>query len=236
MPILLDYQEVNGAKFGWDYETLMFAADKIDRIEKPFLVYIFTGTTHTPFPRLPNGLEKYPHNPDNEKGFLNTLNYTDWSIGEFMGRLKKRPWFNNTIFVFTGDHALAHFQTGPFPEKFHIPLIIYAPGMIKPAIVKDVSSQLDLFPTLIQLMNLEASFSSFGNNLLTPTRDPFAFVRNGSIVGIITSEGYLSHSLKNRLETGGSSLSPADFDTMEKKLLATDQMVYETLLSNQWAR
>jgi phosphoglycerol transferase MdoB-like AlkP superfamily enzyme len=237
MPLLLEYEDVDGAKFGWDYETLMFAADKMEKTEKPFLAYIFTGTTHTPFPKLPNNLEKYPHSSDREEGFLNTINYLDWSIGKFVNRLKSKPWFKNTIFVFTADHALAHYQIGSFASKFHIPLLIYAPQVIKPGVSFRIGSQLDLFPTLIQLLNLKATYSSFGNSLLEEKEYPFAIARDGSTIGIITDKGYLTHSLKNRLETGPSnaSLGQSELDLMEEKLLASDQLVFELLQANEWA-
>ncbi|MCG8698326.1 MAG: LTA synthase family protein, partial [Bacteroidales bacterium] len=111
-PLLLDYADPDEAKYGWDYETLMFAAEKLEKSEKPFFMYIYTSTTHTPFPRLPEKLEKYPYSSDKEEGFLNTINYIDWSVGEFLKRLEKTTWFDNTIFVITADHALAHYRTG----------------------------------------------------------------------------------------------------------------------------
>ena len=236
MPILLEYPDPDAAKYGWDYETFMFAADRIEKAERPFLAYIVTSTTHTPYPRLPDGLEKYPHFKNKESGFLNTLNYSDWSIGEFIKRLKKHPWFNHTVFLFTADHALAHYQSGGFKERFHIPLIIYAPEVFDHHVISTVSSQLDVFPTLIDIMGLQGRFSTLGTSLLDRNRTPIAYIREGSIMGVIYKNAYLRHSLKNRLETGfiGESESKANFDIMEKKLLAADQLTYELIQANRW--
>jgi len=236
IPILLDYPDPNAARWGWDYETYMFAAEKIETTKKPFLTYILTSTTHTPYPRLPNGLEKYPHHQSEEEGFLNTVNYTDWSIGQFIKRLKSQPWFENTIFIFTADHALAHYQGGGFKERFHIPLIVYAPKIFKPRTIETVSSQVDIFTTIIEILGLTGKYSSAGVSLLTPNPDSFAFVREGSIMGIITQKGFLRHSLKNRLETGtfGSPVPTQYFDRLENKLLALDQITYQTLTANRW--
>ena len=236
MPILLDYPDPKAAKWGWDYETYMFAAGKIEKSSKPHLTYIVTSTTHTPYPPLPKKFLKYPHSEDKEEGFLNTIYYTDWSIGQFVNRLRNSPEFDKTIFIFTADHALAHYQSGGFKSRFQIPLIVYAPKIFKPSVIETVKSQVDLFPTIIQLLNLKGKYSSFGTSLFKGGDESFAFVREGSIMGIVTKEGFLRHSLKNRLETGHFIQKPDanNFDTMEKKLLAADQLTYELLQSNHW--
>ncbi len=237
MLILLDYPDPTAAKYGWDYETYMLAAEKMEKAKKPFFFYIVTSTTHTPYPRLPKNLEKYPHSQNREEGFLNTLHYSDWSIGEFLERLKGQPWFEDTVFVFTADHALAHYQSGSFVERFHIPLILYSPGIFPPKVVSAVSSQLDLFATTIDILKLSGKYSTLGTSLLAPRRKPFALIREGSVVGIIGDGAYLRHSLKNRLETGNLDPSgkEADFQAMERKLLAADQLTYELIQSNRWA-
>jgi len=87
-------------------------------------------------------------------------------------------------------------------------------------------------------MGFDDPFSALGDSLLRK-KDGYAFVSAGSIVGLIGKEGYLTSSLKNRLDTGpvGSEPMPppAYFDDLEKKLLATDQVVFELLQSNRWA-
>jgi phosphoglycerol transferase MdoB-like AlkP superfamily enzyme len=237
IPILLDYPDPDAARWGWDYETYMFAAEQMEKSKKPFLTYILTSTTHTPYPRLPKGLEKYPHHQSEEEGFLNTVNYTDWSIKQFMDRLRKQPWFDDTIFIFTADHALAHYQSGGLKDRFQIPLIIYAPKLFKPATIKQVGSQVDIFTTIVETLTLKGKYSSAGDSLLNQKTEPFAFVREGSIMGIITEKGFLRHSLKNRLEVGVfAPPAPAGyFDKLEQKLLAMDQITYQSLTANRWA-
>ena len=122
------------------------------------------------------------------------------------------------------------------PDRFHIPLLIYAPDLIKPEARDVIVSQLDIFPTVVDLLGFEDAFSALGDSLLRK-QDGYAFVSAGSVVGMIGQDGYITHSLKNRLETGGFNQMPppAYFDALEKKLLATDQVVYELLQSNRWA-
>jgi phosphoglycerol transferase MdoB-like AlkP superfamily enzyme len=235
-PIVLDYPDPSASDFGWDYETLMFVSGKLAQTKGPFLAYVYTGTTHEPFTRLPPRFEKRTPGSLTEDGFLNTLSYADWSLGEFMKKAEQADWFKDTIFVFVADHPLGKFGVTSPLDRFHVPLLIYAPGRIKPGTNDVVASQLDLFPTLVDLLGFEDSFSALGDSLLRK-QDGYAFFMAGSIVGMVGKEGFLTHSLKNRLDSGAASgsPSPAYLDALENKLLATDQVVYELLQSNRWA-
>lgn len=238
IPILLDYPNPRASAFGWDYETLMFLDSKLAHAREPFLAYVFTGTTHEPFTRLPPRFEKRPHGDLTEDGFLNTLYYSDWSLGEFMQAAAKSDWSKNTVFVFVADHPIGKLGIKNVLDRVHIPLLIYAPGLVKPATNDVVASHLDLFPTLMDLMGFDDPFSALGESLLRK-QDGYAFFVNGSsIVGLVGKQGYLTSSLKNRLDTGAIGPvmpPPAYFDGLEKILLATDQAVYELLQSNRWA-
>jgi len=236
IPIVLDYPDAGASDFGWDYDTFMFLSGKLAREQQPFLAYVYTGTTHEPFTRLPKRFEKRPHGNLTEDGFLNTLYYADWSLGEFMKAAEKSDWYKNTIFVFVADHPIGKFGVKTTLDRFHIPILIYAPGRIAPATNDVVASQHDLFPTMVDLLGFEDPFSALGDSLLRK-KDGYAFVSAGNIVGLIGKEGYVTSSLKNRLDTGSASQMPppAYFDDLEKKLLATDQTVYELLQSNRWA-
>jgi len=237
MPVQLDYPDPEAARWGWDYEMLMKAAERMEKVKKPFLTYAITSTTHTPYPRLPKKFEKYPHHANNENGFLNTLNYTDWCIGEFIKRIQTHPWFKETVFIFTADHALAHYQNGGLRDRFHIPLIVYAPGIFKPAVKEIVASQIDIMPTIIDILGLQGNYSSFGNSIFKASKNRFAIFKEGSVMGIITEKGFLRHSLKNRLEVASFQQQESTdyFDKLEKKLLASDQLVYEMITANRWS-
>ncbi|MBU2645050.1 LTA synthase family protein [bacterium] len=237
MPPQLDYPDPEGARWGWDYEMLMKAADRMEMVNKPFLVYAITSTTHTPYPRLPAELEKYPPHSNSENGFLNTLNYTDWCIGEFFKRIESSFWFKDTIFIITADHALAHYQKGELRDRFQIPLIVYAPGIVKPAVIDTVASQIDMMPTIIDILRLQGNYSSYGDSIFRIPKNRFAIFKEGSVMGIITEKGFLRHSLKNRLEAASFQLpvSADYFDSLERKLLASDQLVYELVTSNRWS-
>ncbi|MBI3776563.1 MAG: sulfatase-like hydrolase/transferase [Gammaproteobacteria bacterium] len=240
MPLLRDYPDPHGARFGWDYETLMFFKSKLDTLSGPFVSMVFTGTTHIEYARVGKQFELRPHGATSEDGFLNTLYYADWSLGEFMKSARQSPWFDKTVFIFCADHTWGHYQkTGTFVEKFRIPFLIYAPAIYKPQALATVGSQLDIMPTVIDILGFDQTFAALGESLFRK-RDDYAFVtEGGDIIGLITPQTYLKHSLKNRLESGalhGLPSTPAELDTIERKLLALDQISYELVQSNKWAR
>ena len=237
MPLLLDYlPEEKDRNLGWDYETLMFSLKKIKNQKTPFMAFINLSTDHTPFPKLKAPFNRHPHHETEEGGYLNSLNYTDWAIGEFINKAKKEQWFDKTIFVITADHVLAHFQKGDFLERFRIPLIFYAPHLMKPKIVETVTSQLDLMPTFLDFMGLDTQYTALGSTLLHE-QESEALVREGSLIGIITDRAYLKHSLIRRMEYRElvNNVSESYFDKLEARLLAWDRLAYDLTRQNRWA-
>lgn len=230
-PPLLDYPDPKGAKFGWDYETYlkMFEAIQTDA-GKPFFAYMFTGATHAPYPRLPPQFEKYPYG-EGENGFYNLLYYADWALGEFMQKARAQPWFDNTVFVFTADHVFANEQSGDFRRKFNTPLVIYAPALYAPKVEPRVFSQLDVMPTLMDILGFADPFYALGDSVFRKTTQE-AFVNEGGIGAVVTDKGYLKHSYSTRLEAEGE---PAALDEMERKVKALAQVVVRLVRENAWA-
>ena len=241
MPLLLDYPEAERDRsLGWDYEALMWTLEKLKDRENPFLVFVSANTAHTPYPRLPERFERHTPGPHAEGGYLNALHYSDWAIGEFFEKARQEPWFDETLFVITADHVIAHFQqsTG-LPEKFQIPLIFYAPQLLEPCEVPRVASHLDLPTTFIDALGWQGRFASLGSSLLQPESVPgFAVVREGSVLGILNEQGYLRHSLQQRLEavdlTGGAN--PPNFQQLEQQLLSWDRLAFDLLQQNRWGQ
>lgn len=124
MPLRRHYPQ-DVPRFGWDYEAFMFLADQLSSqpAEHPFFAFLFTGTTHEPFADPGAKFHIRPHDPRSENGFLNTLHYSDWALGEFMRQAASKAWFKDTVFVFTADHTL-NSEGLDLAADYHIPLVI----------------------------------------------------------------------------------------------------------------
>ena len=151
----------------WDGNMFRYLLTKLNRIEKPFLAFGFTESMHFPC-RLPNKkYEKYPHKEFEIEGYLNLLYYFDSQLNEFIESAKKKKWFKDTIFIITGDHTIGK-GIGITKDNFahfKIPLIIYAPYIFKPQVINKFGSQVDIIPTILDMINSSSKFSTFSNSL-----------------------------------------------------------------------
>lgn len=238
IPLIYPYITDDVPSFGWDYDAVMFLEERLSDVKEPFMAFMFTGTTHEPYLLPDEKFQKFPHDGNGIDGFLNTLNYADWSIGELMKKASERAWFKDTIFIFTADHALGKFQADDIEGRFGIPLLIYSPSFIVPGVSETLGSQVDIVPTIIDLAGLDCQYSGLGKSLMREYTDRAAIIQEGSTLGIITNQGYLKHSRTGRLESSVSDGSGKDImlDDMEKLLLSTDQAVYSLLNANRLYR
>lgn len=65
----------------------------------PFFSVLLSISNHPPYVIPPYF---HPHSDVLEEQIVE---YADWSIRQFMQAAEKQPWFDNTIFVFLGDHG-----------------------------------------------------------------------------------------------------------------------------------
>jgi phosphoglycerol transferase MdoB-like AlkP superfamily enzyme len=99
------------------------------------------------------------------------VKYTDWALGDFVRRARTRPWFDDTVFVIVADHCAAARGKTDLPlERFHIPLLVYAPKHVQPGRVDTIASQIDVPPTILGLLNIGYVSRFFGQDILTEGR------------------------------------------------------------------
>ena len=129
---------------------------------KPFFQMIMTTSNHRPF-TYPDGKIDIP-SPGGRRG---GVKYTDYAIHTLIENAKKKPWFKDTIFVIIADHTAGSAgKTELQPSKYHIPLLVYAPGIVKPRKIDNLVSQIDLPPTLLGLLNFSYDSKFLGKDLL----------------------------------------------------------------------
>jgi uncharacterized sulfatase len=78
--------------------------------------------------------------------------YTDDALKDYFDRISKKDYFNNTIFIITGDHRSEYIVPKSEIDVYHVPLIIYSSMIKEPAKFKGVSTTQDVTPTLIELI------------------------------------------------------------------------------------
>jgi len=73
-----------------------------------------------------------------------------------------------------------------------VPLLFYAPGIVKPGITSEYVSQVDILPTMVELLKISSPFTSWGKSLLSenggnreillPRGDLFTFAADGKMI------------------------------------------------------
>lgn len=156
-------------------------ADKSFAAGKPFFSLVMTTSNHRPY-TYPEGKIDIPSGT----GRKGAVKYTDYAIGQLLEQAKTKPWFDNTIFIITADHCASSAGKTEIPvHKYHIPLMIYAPKIIKPSSVDTLTSQMDLAPTIAGLLNFHYTSKFFGTDIL---RNP----RERAMLGTYQKLGYLT--------------------------------------------
>lgn len=236
MPMLLDYPGETKPAFGYDYETLQFALDKIDNFatDKPFLSFIFTGTTHEPYINPGKEFLIRPHNSNSFDGFLNTLRYTDYSLEQFMRRFAQTSQYQNTLFLIMADHVLRAQSTSP-QDAFHIPLIIYTPdGSLPPERKTAVAGQYDILPTVAQILGTQQPVYSFGESLFRAQRHNYTAATAGDVVHFIGENSWASFIDKQQLEQQPAVLPKVEKEKLQQ-LKFRLQYAQQLLKNNRWA-
>jgi phosphoglycerol transferase MdoB-like AlkP superfamily enzyme len=136
-------------------------ADKDFAEKKPFFFQIMTTSNHRPY-TYPEGKIDIPSGKGKEGG----VKYTDFAIQEFIKNSKNKPWFDDTIFVMVADHCAGSARKTELPvDKYHIPLFIYAPKHVPAVENTTLSSQIDVAPTILGLLNLNYESQFYGQDI-----------------------------------------------------------------------
>ena len=163
------------------YAQALKIADQDHAAGKPFFLQLMTTSNHRPY-TYPDGRIDIPSG----RGREGAVKYTDYAIGQFLDRARGKPWFNNTVFVFVADHTAGSAGKEDLPvANYHIPLFILAPGLVVPHEVSTLSSQIDLAPTLLALLNMDYVSTFYGRNVLSDeTRPGRALLGNYQHLGL----------------------------------------------------
>lgn len=156
----------------YDEPFFIDAAKKMSRFDQPFCSVIFSLSSHDPF-KIPSSRKNMIENFKDENEFQHAIRYSDFALQKFFEFAKTQPWFENTVFIFTGDHTLYTARNDIF-SSFNVPLLIYSPKENNPQIIHKVGSHVDILPTILDLLNISSVHSSMGSSLLDKSKEGFA--------------------------------------------------------------
>lgn len=179
------------------FANALAVLDNAARKNKPFFAHIMTTSNHRPY-TYPDGRIDIP-SPGGRDG---AVKYTDFAIGQFIERAKVKPWFSETLFVFVADHCASVAGKTKLPiANYRIPMIFYAPKILPPGVYTRMASQIDLAPTLLDLLGAKGDDHFFGQSLFESEPLPSrAFVSNYQELGYYKNDVLTVLSPKQKVE------------------------------------
>ena len=234
-------------------------SNKILRAQKePFFAVIQTSGNHRPYniPEDNRGFvvrdvatkEVFKHG-FHSVGEYNSFRFMDHSIRIFIEAVKQEPYFDNTIFVFYGDHGI-HANTGvhtpPYEEQLKIqglrvPLVIYAPKLLpKGKVINKIASEVDVLPTIAGLAASGYINTTMGRDLFDERYDDarYAFTvthGQGLRIGLLDERYYflMNDDGSNKILHDTHSDNPRDnvMNQFSEKATELEQMtraIFET--------
>ena len=248
------YQEENRADV-WgidDYELFKESNKELQKLHqqsKPFIAYIETSSNHMPF-TVPDKKGSYKPLKEEEiskellekSGFksvaqINALRYLDFNIDLFLKRAKKAGYYDNTIFLFFGDHNTAMNPVDFLTKEesalgtvvHHVPFFIHAPKFTKTKVVSRFTKLVDLMPTAASLANINYTNYTLGSNALDSVQaTDFAFlylaIKGEPALGILKNNYYYTLTTvtnsANLYDFNGEDLTDIrkDYPTITKQM------------------
>ncbi|WP_227013961.1 LTA synthase family protein [Paenibacillus psychroresistens] len=171
------------------YDKTAAEMEKLHNKNQLFYAQLISLSAHYPF-QIPENKHhlKLPDRYENTfvGDYIQAQNYTDYSLGLFIDKLKASHLWENSLFVIYGDHMglpiyslsdtdddLLHEMLGKnysFSQMLNIPLLIVAPGTTKPAVFTQAGGQVDILPTVANLVGISLDNQlHFGQDIINTT-------------------------------------------------------------------
>lgn len=249
------YAAENLNVWGISDKNLFMEANKVmAKQTKPFFTIIQTADNHRPFniPLEDNDFaqKNIPEEELRKNGFeslkeYNAFAYTDYCYKKFIEAAKKEAYFDNTIFVFVGDHGVEGNAEAIYPNAWteqrlsdeHIPMLFYAPSLLTPKLHSEVVSQIDVLPTIAGLIDQPYTNTTLGRDILNPAKTEnaaFIIYHAPGWIGVVDDNFFYRKNIRIKKEElvpvrkDEPALTPAQQDSVKKKMGSLTDAFYAT--------
>ncbi len=241
--------------WGISDKNLFMEANKIMAASSaPFFNIIQTADNHRPF-NIPEEDKDFfqkdiPLEELNKNGFeslkeYTAFAYTDYCYKKFIEAAKKEKYFENTIFVFMGDHGVEGNAAAVYPNAWteqrlsdeHIPLLFYAPSLLAPQKRNEPVSQIDVLPTIAGMLQQPYTNTTLGRDVLdSAVKQHAAFIiyHAPGWIGVVDDHFFYRKNIHIKKEelvpvtNNPIKLSVWQQDSVKKKLGALTDAIYAT--------
>ena len=251
-------------------EALSFIKEKNNK-EMPFFIVIWDGSPHSPFIADDEDNIDFKNLDERSKNHYGELVAFDNSLGDFRKGLQDLGISNNTILWFNSDNGGLGKKQNISPSTvgglkgqkgdiweggIRVPSIIEWPSVIKSRISTYPSSTMDIFPTIVDILNLpdstmlmpldgESLFPLFNSKLgKRKNKIPFRYLDKGALIDnnfklVVTSIKKNNFELYDLLNDPKESLNisssyPIVFQEMKDEFIEWNKSVNESINGNDY--
>ena len=182
-----DYDGVWGI---WDEPFLQYFNKSLTQKKQPFMATLFSVSSHEPY-KVP---EKYQGKfPEGTINIHQCIGYTDFALKRFFSEAKKQPWYQNTIFVLVADHGntIGYDEYRKEFNKHTVPILFFSPDNKYVGDNTDWAQQIDIYPTLLDMIGYQKPFRSWGRSLINDKKVPPFVIKYGANVYQFMSGNYI---------------------------------------------
>ena len=222
-----------------------WAAKQMTQLKEPFFAGLFTLSSHHPYFIPEHMKSKVIKGPQK---IATSISYGDLSLRAFFEEAQKQPWYNHTLFVICADHTPAT-KTKLYNQRTHmyqIPIAFYDPsGKLKAEKQERIVQQLDIYPTILDLLNINTKYYSFGNSIYqNPNNEAISYLegtyyyfKNNHMLSFTgeKARNLYDFTVRNTSKVDSLQLLPTEVEAYENRLKALIQRYNRDLIQNQTA-
>lgn len=213
------------------------------KLSPPFLAGLFTLSSHHPYFIPEKHRDQLPKGP---APIASSIAYGDLSLRLFFEQAKKEDWYENTIFVIVADHTPAgtsEFYTNP-SGRYQIPIAFFTPNKsISPKEENKLFSQIDIYPTILDLVGFKEDYYAFGNSYFSKEKKwvanyiggTYHFIQDDYLLNFINgkSNSFYNYELDPLLRSDSLSLLIDRKEELEFQLKRIIQRYNRDLIFNK---
>ncbi|KRG15348.1 glycerol phosphate lipoteichoic acid synthase [Virgibacillus soli] len=221
----------------------------LESLPQPFYAHMMTLTHHHPYliDEEDATIEPATTGDASVDRYFQTARYLDQSVEQFFNSLKASGLYEDSVIFLYGDHygvstnhnrAMSELLGEDITnlksaELQRVPFLIKIPGMEGQGINHEYTGQMDVVPTILHLLGIEArDYIQFGTDLFSEEHKDFVPFRNGDFMTEKFSrvDGvYYDNQTKDVIEEPTEEMKDLR-DTVMQELELSDQVLYGDLL------
>ncbi len=194
----------------WDEPYLQYFARQINGFRQPFFVSVFTLSSHHPY-NVPDRYKK--KFPEGTLPIHKSIRYADYALGKFFKTASQMPWYTNTLFVFSADHAAQAVDKkyNSTTGRYAIPIAFFDPS--DPSLIgisHTIAQQIDILPSVLDYLGYQKKFFAFGASLFSNSEPHRAITFVNGMYQLIEGDYVMAFNGKDV-----TAFSRLDDDTVE---------------------